>query len=357
MDDTNLKTDSEYNNETDSVNNTVNDKEPDDNIPLSKKNNWCIIAVIVIVIIIGGLSPLIIHIEAPNKKSEITADGLLGYIVSFISAAVTAVLALYAIYQTKQANEMTKRANKLAADTLDATKKATAATEQANKIAEQANKATEEANKRADELTLQANKIAEKALEIERINYQLQIRPLITITKYSIGLFSMKDILECDNKLFISIGDYGNIDEEDGTPNIEGIVLRITNTTESFITFQYDDGETDNPEFGLNYAVDGYKNLHNRRISLIAGESADIVLYSEDDLINDFEKYKIEKISLSFILENKLMHKYKEYFSIHFAWIGHDTNGKSECVLDFNDYRLYRFEYENGTPKEVKEEL
>lgn len=357
MDDTNLKTDNEYNNETDSANNPVRKKELDDTNSTSKKNKRFIIVVIVIAIIIGGLSPIIIDIESPNKKSEITADGLLGYIVSFISAAVTAVLALYAIYQTKQANEMTKRANKLAADTLDATKKATAATEQANKIAEQANMATEEANKRADELTLQANKIAEKALEIERINYQLQIRPLITITKYSIGLFSKKDILECDNKLFISIGDYGSIDEEDDTPNIEGIVLRITNTTESFITFQYDDGETDNPEFGLNYAVDGYKNLHNRRISLIAGESADIVLYSEGDLINDFEEYKIEKISLSFILENKLMHKYKEYFSIHFAWIGHDANGKSECVLDFNDYRLYRFEYENGTSKEVKEEL
>lgn len=329
MDDTNLKTDSEYNNETDSANNPVRKKELDDTNSTSKKNKRFIIVVIVIAIIIGGLSPIIIDIESPNKKSEITADGLLGYIVSFISAAVTAVLALYAIYQTNQANKMTERANK----------------------------ATVDADKRAYELTKQANLIAEKALEIERINYQLQIRPLITITKYSIGLFSMKDILECDNKLFISIGDYGHIDEKDDTPNIEGIVLRITNTTESFITFQYDGGKTDNPKICLNYAVDGYKNLHNRRISLIAGESADIVLYSEGDLINDFEEHKIEKISLSFILENKLMHKYKEYFSIHFAWIGHDTNGKSECVLDFNDYRLCRFEYENGTSKEVEEEL
>ena len=329
MDDTNLKTDSEYNNETDSANNPVRKKELDDTNSTSKKNKRFIIVVIVIAIIIGGLSPIIIDIESPNKKSEITADGLLGYIVSFISAAVTAVLALFAIYQTNQAN----------------------------KIAEQANKATEEANKRAYDLTKQANLIAEKALEIERINYQLQIRPLITITKYSIELFSKKDILECDNKLFISIGDYGNIDEKDDTPDIEGIVLRITNTTESFITFQYDDGETDNPEFGLNYAVEGYKNLHNRRISLIAGESADIVLYSEGYLIDDFEKYKIEKISLFFTLENKLMHKYKEDFSIHFAWIGHDTNSKSECVLDFNNYHLYRVEKIDGKSIDVEEKL
>lgn len=356
MDDTNLKTDSEYNNETDSANNPVRKKELDDTNSTSKKNKRFIIVVIVIAIIIGGLSPIIIDIESPNKKSEITADGLLGYIVSFISAAVTAVLALYAIYQTKQANEMTKRANKLAADTLDATKKATAATEQANKIAEQANKATEEANKRAYALTLQANKIAEKALEIERINYQLQIRPLITVTKYGTIQCSKHMILSDTGKLYICIGESGNYDDTDKNRVIDGIKLRITNTTESFITFQYFDGESDDPNLELDYAVDGIKNLQKRRIPLMAGESAEIILYSESEngFIDDYHK---KNVALSFILENKLMHKYKETFSVQFAWANRNIDNKLSCVLEFNDYHLYRFENNNGVIEEVEEKL
>ena len=325
IDDTNLKTDSEYNNETDSANNPVRKKELDDTTSTSKKNKRFITVVIVIAVIIGLFSPFIIDITSPSKKSEITADGLLEYIVSLISAAVTALLALYAIYQTNQANEMTERANK----------------------------ATVDADKRAYELTKQANLIAEKALEIERINYQLHIRPFITVTEYCADMISKNSILTDPQALYICIGESGRVDDYNPLHNIDCIKLKITNTTESFLTFQYLDGETDDSDIGLDYSVEGIKNLQKRRVPLNAGDSATIVLYSEDKIIRDLEN---KEIHLNFKLENKTMKKYIESFSVYFTWISIHDN-KLSCVLEFRDYNMLRYEHRDGKTILIKEEL
>ena len=68
----------------------------------------------------------IIHSESPRTKSEITADGMLEYVVGALSFISTLVLSLLALWQTKQLNKensksqqlmnrMNERANEIAA--------------------------------------------------------------------------------------------------------------------------------------------------------------------------------------------------------------------------------------------------
>ena len=46
--------------------------------------------------------PILVHIYSPSVKSEITADGLLGYVIQAISALGTILLAYVAIWQNKR---------------------------------------------------------------------------------------------------------------------------------------------------------------------------------------------------------------------------------------------------------------
>ncbi|GEM_PF-6988174 len=309
MDDTNLKTDSEYNNETDSANNPVRKKELDDTNSTSKKNKRFIIVVIVIAVIIGLFSPFIIDITSPSKKSEITADGLLGYIVSLISAAATAVLALYAIYQTNQAN----------------------------KIAEQ------------------ANDLSQKVLDIEKNDYLLRIRPFIIVKNYSTRTISYGEIIEKTNKTFIAIDGRSRTEEDDDEDNpLIGIVLTITNTTESFLTFYYDDSECEDEEYGWYYSIEGFDNIKNQKHSLMPGKSSEIVFYGEADSFKDF---KDKQLTLFFILENRFMHRYLEKFDLKCRWVHFDDLGRMKFLLNFNNYKIYKFEYSGEKAIPIEEEL
>lgn len=86
-----------------------------------KKHIWCIVLTVFAVLI---LVPVLITILAPSVSSEISADGMLGYIIQSVSAAGTILLAYVAIRQNKRfkeendlaqqrLEELTKRANEL----------------------------------------------------------------------------------------------------------------------------------------------------------------------------------------------------------------------------------------------------
>lgn len=86
-----------------------------------KKHIWCIVLTVFAVLI---LVPVLITILAPSVSSEISADGMLGYIIQSVSAAGTILLAYVAIRQNgrfKEENdlaqqrleELTKKSNEL----------------------------------------------------------------------------------------------------------------------------------------------------------------------------------------------------------------------------------------------------
>lgn len=241
-----------------------------------------IIKIIISVVGIGigiGLPPaLIVHCNADKTVSEITADGMLGYIGSILSSVATICLTLYALYQTNH-----------------------------------------------------ANKIAGDAYEIEKYNYQLQIRPFITVTDYEIATFSQDEILNPDKIVFYKVGKCDSISPTNG------IKFRITNTTDAFLTFAYDGAncEEDN-SIRWEIQTDGYNNCKIRNINLMAGESKEIVFIVDEKMLTNLEG---KTLTMSFILGNRFTEKYEEKFEI---WFVHmlKNNSSIKYLLRFQNFQI-----------------
>ncbi len=268
---------------------------------MSKKNKWSIIAIIILIIVIGLIIPAIVHLDSPSIISEITADGMLGYIIGYLSFITTGILAVYALFQTKQSNDIAQKYNDM----------------------------------------------TNQLLDIEKNNYKLQIRPFIAITKYDLKKYTKADILNSDDKLFVEVGDC------DSVKSIYGITLKVTNTTESFLTFQFDGAEKIDSDIIWRYSSVGKNNIQNMKTSLMPGESREIVFIADDDFIlNHYGK----SVNLSFILENRFTNRYKEKFKMIFFHVS-NYNNSIDLYLFFQDYHIYKFKYSNGTISEVEEEL
>ena len=268
---------------------------------MNKKNKRSIIAIIILIIVIGLIIPVIVHLDSPSIISEITADGMLGYIIGYLSFITTGILALYALFQTKQSNDIAQKYNDM----------------------------------------------TNQLLDIEKNNYKLQIRPFIAITKYDIKKYTQSDILNSDDKLFIEVGNWDSIS------SINGITLKVTNTTESFLTFQFDEAEKIDSDIIWRNSSVGKNNIQNMKTSLMPGESREIVFIADDDFIlNHFGK----SVNLSFILENRFTNRYKETFKMIFTYISKNSDS-IDLYLFFQEYHIYKFKYNNGIISEVEEEL
>lgn len=266
---------------------------------MKKKSD--IIIVILFIIGIGIIIPYIVHNESPNKISEITADGMLGYIIGFLSFITTGVLALYALFQTKQSNDIAQKYN-------DMTK---------------------------------------QLLDMEKSDYKLRIRPFITITGYDMKKYTQNDILNSEDKIFIEVENWDSISI------INGITLTITNTTESFLTFQFDGAESINSGTSWRNSFCGKNNIQNMKISLMPGQSKEIVFIADDEFILN---HNGKSVNLNFILENRFMNRYKETIKMIFTHISNDVN-QINAYLFFQDFHIYKFEYKDDNITEVEEEL
>lgn len=104
----------------------------------------CTIIIVMLAVVIIGLGlicvslPIIVHICSPNINSEITADGLLGYIIQVISTLGTIFLAFVAVWQNQNLQ-----------------------------------KESEKSQVRMEQIAIEANRISliEKIVEYEQCNY------------------------------------------------------------------------------------------------------------------------------------------------------------------------------------------
>lgn len=67
-----------------------------------------VVVIVVLCLICAGL-PMIVHICSPNINSEITADGLLGYIIQVISTLGTVLLAFVTVWQNQKLQEESEK--------------------------------------------------------------------------------------------------------------------------------------------------------------------------------------------------------------------------------------------------------
>lgn len=69
-----------------------------------------------IVVLVMVITPMTIHLVSPFIRSEISADGILGYLANCIVAIPTIIIAIVAIWQTKESNEISERLLELEQD-------------------------------------------------------------------------------------------------------------------------------------------------------------------------------------------------------------------------------------------------
>lgn len=252
-----------------------------------------LIAIVSIGLLLGViiLPPIIIDKESPNKDSEITANGLLEYIASIISAIITAILAFVSVYQTKKANEMSKR----------------------------------------------ANDIENRMLRIEENNYKLHIRPFIVVTDYCFKQYTYFDILHSNNQKFIIVG------ELDDRSKTNGIVLTITNTTESFLMFEYDYAICKEANIQWENGGVGEFNSKKQAISLPGNEKKELIFIANNEF---WLKHHSKKVWISFVLTNRFAQKYKEEFVAYFTEFKNEKSNDVRCSISFQEYSIEKIDDE-----------
>lgn len=256
----------------------------------------------ILLVIIGIVIPLVVHFKSGDITSEITADGMLGYISGYLSSLATIVLAIYAIWQTKQANDISQKYNDM----------------------------------------------TNQLLDIEKNNYKLQIRPFIAVSTYDVKKYTQSEIINSNEKIFIGVGKY------DLGSDITGLTLTITNTTESFLMFSYYGAEKIDSDINWIHTSTGINNIKKRKTLLEPGKSQEIVFTANDEFIL---KHQGKRVKLCFILENRFAERYKETFTMIFTSVWKKDDNDIEATLFFQDYQIYKFEYNNDDIREVKEEL
>lgn len=162
--------------------------------------------------------------------TDISADGMLGYIIGIISAVASVIVSIIAIKQTSQANAM-----------------------------------------------------SEKLMKLEESKYNLELRPFVLVSGWSAFGKKLCEIVNCRDKVYICA-------ENTNADTISCLSITLTNTTQSFLTIQHKGAfDHDSKSFWEN----GGSLVSAKSAPLPAGESQEIIYYASDFFFNKAISHKI----------------------------------------------------------------
>lgn len=237
--------------------------------------------------------PLIIHYFSQGVKSEITADGLLGYLGNCITAFPTIVIAAIAIWQSFKAN----------------------------KIAEEANNEA-----------IKSDEISKKLLELEEHRQRLELRPSFAVINWCAPIKVFSDIVKCPEMLSIQVGEYSENEEA------WGIELELLNTSSGFESVCYREALNDKGEQIWLYSMAA---MRTRKIELPPLKSSKIYFYAGKDFWHKAENDN--KIIVNFDLNNRLDDAYREKFEMFIISMSDDVihkNGEVHLYLEIQNYNI-----------------
>lgn len=250
--------------------------------------------------------PFIIHYFSQGVNSEITADGLLGYLGNCITAFPTIVIAAIAIWQSFKAN----------------------------KIAEEANNEA-----------IKSDEISKKLLELEEHRQRLELRPSFAVINWCAPIKAFSDIVKCPEMLSIQVGEYSENEEA------WGIELELLNTSSGFESVCYREALNDKGEQIWLYSMAA---MRTRKIELPPLKSSKIYFYAGKDFWHKAENDN--KIIVNFDLNNRLDDAYREKFEMIIMSMSDDVihkNGEVHLYLEIQNYNIGEYvgksnEYPDG---------
>lgn len=244
----------------------------------------CMFVIIYLVLFI----PFVVHELSPEIESEITADGMLNYLITCISALGTITLAIVSLKQTERANDMAAKANEM----------------------------------------------SRKMIDIEKERYKLDNRPFVLVTNWKMIRGDWESIILNPTNINICIGEADALD-------ICCLMIECTNTTNSTLTVM----------FNACYNKDDSKvtwgtklvNQHQRKMYILPNERQSFGFYTTK---NDWESRFGKTWVMELILENRFGKRYKECYELVLMSMDDHYLGKEDhyfCSASPQEYRLYKF--------------
>lgn len=270
-----------------------------------KKSKIIIPCVLLLVLCI--LIPLIIHLSAPFVPSELSADGVLAYVIEAVSAVATFTLALVAVWQTKKANNLTEQANAM---------------------------------------TNQANDISKRMLKIEENRNKMEIRPFVMMTGWrGVVIEDKARVFFYPDKMYIEVD---NCDKDE----LAGLEFTVQNVTNGYLSVIFDGAKSKTCDWNVSYS-----SQSKMSVSILPGEVGTIVFVADPDF---FKAQESDTIHFEFILENKFSNRYKEEFDVIITSFTDDCvykEGEYYCHLFVQNFSIGKFEKINGVWVLIPEEL
>lgn len=193
-----------------------------------------------------------------------------------------------------------------------------------------------------------ANALSEKVIEMEKDRYRLELRPFVLVSNWEAYEIDSKELVDDPKEKYIQIGMYK-------TGKALGLALELTNTTQSCITVQYNQGIVRNPDLCWGNAA---VNQENMKMTLAPGDTDKFIFYAPPEFM---EKQIGQRVTVELTLENRFSKRYKETFVIIITSLSDKVSlipGKWHCHLFAQEYTIGRFEKdENGDPICIDEEL
>lgn len=252
----------------------------------NNKSKWIITAIIIVIVEI--IAAVLIHFLSPKFCSEISADGILGYIGTCVSTLGSLFVGVVAILQSNKANE-----------------------------------------------------IAENAQEFDSWHFKMDIRPFIIVSDIKCETMSINNVLMKNEKPIYIFDEDAEIDHSSDVQkkDCEVIWMYVANTTDSLVTIQFDE-MTDN--YQNNYKLHMMNNVKKKTI--IKGQSTGVIgFYSSDKF---WKKQSSSLSKYSFILENRFGERYKEsfYLNIVYEMRTESNDGTYRPLFTAQDYNCVKFQ-------------
>ena len=147
-------------------------------------------------------------------------------------------------------------------------------------------------------------KINDDLLQLQKDQYMLETRPFIMVTNWKAFGKKFSEIEQSPDKLYICV-DENNVDDQ---RDVACLSIFLTNTTKSFLLAEYGNGYIIKKGKRRDFGKSAVNQL-NPKLSLIPGETKEIVLYGKGSFMNSLRG---ETICFSFKLENRLGDQYLE---------------------------------------------
>lgn len=247
----------------------------------------------IILLAVCVVIPLIIHFHAPFVPSELSADGVLTYVIEAISAIATIALALVAVWQTRHANEISK-----------------------------------------------------SMLKIEEHRRIMEVRPFVMVTGWR-GVFidDKEKVLLHPDKMYIEVGDCRK-------DKLAGLELSIQNVTNGYLSLSFSEAKSE-----VDIWKPSYSSQPKMSVSILPGEVGTITFVAVPEFFKSQESKTIHfEFILENRFSNRYKEEF-DVILVSFTDDCVHKDGEYYCYLNVQNFSIARFETKKEKMELVPEQL